>query len=87
MGCTRAEFVRWLPAATGDPSLQIGDDRAIVHAGDVRVEIAFTALPPRRIALLSLPVLEVAFRFSGAKMNDYRAFLDRFDLYTRRGGG
>ena len=87
MGCTREEFLRWLPGATRHATMQLHDDKAIVHAGEATVEIVFTQAPPRRIALVSLPVLQVAFRFSGAGMGAYREFMAYFDLYTKRGGG
>jgi len=38
----------------------------VIHAGEAKVEISFTEAPPRRIALISMPVLKVSFRFSGA---------------------
>jgi hypothetical protein len=87
MGCTREEFVRWLPGATRHAPMQMSADRATVHAGELTVEISFTQAPPRRIARISIPVLAVSFRFSGADAGAYRAFMAYFDLYTKRGGG
>lgn len=87
MGCTRAELLRWLPGATGGaPARAEGDDLFLaVGAGQVRITLR--EQPPRRIALVSLPVLAVRFAFSGLGPDERRAFLERFDLYTRRGGG
>jgi hypothetical protein len=87
MGCTREEFVRWLPGATRHAVMQINADKAVVHAGEATVEISFTPAPPRKIALVSMPVLKVSFRFSGARASAYREFMAYFDLYTKRGGG
>jgi hypothetical protein len=87
MGCTREEFVRWLPGATRHAPMRIQTNTAVVHAGRVTVEISFTQAPPRRIALVSMPVLKVSFRFSGAEPGAYREFMAYFDLYTKRGGG
>lgn len=87
MGCTREEFIRWLPGATRHARIDIGADEAVVHAGEATVEILFTQAPPRRIGLVSIPVLNVSFRFSGARENAYRKFMAYFDLYTKRGGG
>ena len=87
MGCTREEFLRWLPGATRHAPMQVHADKALVHAGDTTVEISYTQAPPRRIALISMPVLQVSFRFSGADANAYREFMAYFDLYTKRGGG
>lgn len=87
MGCTSAEFVRWLPGATRFAQMQVHGDRAVVHAGKATVEIYFTQAPYRQIAAILLPVLMVSFRFSGACTGDYREFMKHFDLYTCRGGG
>jgi hypothetical protein len=87
MGCTRAEFLSWLPAASGHaPARAEGGEIALaVPGGEVRIRLA--ERPPRRLALLSLPVLAVRFRFLGLGEADRQAFLKRFDDYTRRGGG
>lgn len=87
MGCTREDFLRWLPGATRHAPTRIADDKAIVQAGEVTVEISFSQAPPRNIALVSMPVLKVSFRFSGAAAGAYREFMAYFDLYTKRGGG
>ena len=87
MGCTREEFVRWLPGATRHAPMQMNADKAVVHAGEATIEISFTQAPPRKIALVSMPVLKVSFRFSGAGADAFREFMAYFDLYTKRGGG
>ena len=87
MGCTREEFIRWLPGATRHARMQIDADKAVVRTGQGIVEILFTPAEPRRIGLVSIPVLNVSFRFSGAKTNARREFMAYFDLYTKRGGG
>ena len=51
------------------------------------MEIDLRELAPRRLALLSLPVLAVRFRFLGLDEAARRDFLAYFDAYTRRGGG
>ena len=87
MACTRAEFMRWLPGATGGAPVRLeGDELALpVGAGEVRIRLREE--PPRRIALLALPVLAVRFRFRGLDGPAREAFLARFDAWTRRGGG
>ena len=87
MGCTREEFVRWLPGATRRAPMRINGDKAVVHARQATVEISFVQAAPRTIALVSTPVLQVSFRFSGAGAGAYREFMAYFDLYTKRGGG
>jgi hypothetical protein len=39
------------------------------------------------IGLISLPVLQVRFRFAGLDDAQRYAFMKRFDLYMQRGGG
>jgi hypothetical protein len=87
MGCTREEFLRWLPGATRHAPMLLTADKAVVQAGGATVEISFIQAPPRRIAQVSMPVLKVSFRFSGAGASAYRAFMAYLDLYTSRGGG
>lgn len=87
MGCTREEFLRWLPGATRHAPMQLHEDRAVVHAARATVEISYTQAPPRRIALVSIPVLKVSFRFSATGEDARREFMAYFDLYTNRGGG
>ncbi len=87
MGCTRAEFLRWLGGATRHASARIEGDELSLSVGGGRVEISLREKAPRRIALLSLPVLGVRFRFVGLDEPAREAFLAHFDAYTRRGGG
>lgn len=87
MGCTREDFLRWLPGATRYAPMQVDAGKALVHAGEATVEISFTEAPPRKIARYTMPVLLVSFRFSGAGADAYREFMAYFDLYTKRGGG
>jgi hypothetical protein len=87
MGCTRADFMRWLGAATGNaPARAEGDALTfVVDGGEVRVSLREE--PPRRIAGLALPVLRVRFSFVGLGRAARDGFMARFDDYTRRGGG
>lgn len=51
------------------------------------LQLHWTVLPPRQIALVRLPRLHVAYRFSQASSAQRSAFMARFDLYLQRGGG
>lgn len=89
-GCTEAEWQRCLPGAVGPHTLALpAPGRAVVTfaggAGSLHLE--WTVLPPRRIALLSVPRLAARFRFEGVPADARRAFMRYFDLYTQRGGG
>ncbi len=91
MGCTLDDFARWLPGATrhAPVSTEIAGEltRHCIDVAGGRVEIDLLPLPPRRIALFVLPVLQVTFRFIDLAQVARVDFLTRFDHYTRRGGG
>ena len=87
MGCTREEFIRWLPGATRDPQLRIDADQASIQADQGTIEISFAQGSARIVGLISIPVLNVTFRFSRVGSAVRREFMAYFDLYTKRGGG
>jgi len=91
MGCTEADFLRWLPGATGNAPVSTTRDAAgMLHRvtlADGLVEILVRPEVPRRIASIVLPVLRVTIRFVGLDGAQRVAFLDMFDRYTHRGGG
>lgn len=91
MGCTEADLERWLPGATRHAPLEsrpcgAGQCHAVTLESG-KVEILAIPAPPRRIAGIVLPVLQVSFRFIGLDACRRQDFLDYFDRYTRRGGG
>ena len=91
MGCSRSEFMRWLPGATRQAALHSSrhgeqDKHRIVTPGGT-VVITTEAMVPRRIALMRLPVLHVTFHFIDMDARAQAYFMRYFDLYTRRGGG
>ena len=87
MGCTRAEFIGWLPGATRQAPFQIDGDIVTVMTRGGCVQISLEQKPPRRIGLIALPVLGVTFCFRGLDELTRDDFLAYFDLYTKRGGG
>jgi len=88
MGCTLEEFLGWLPGATRHASARIdAAGTAMVRAGDGTVALSFRQLQPRTIGSISIPVLEVIFRFADMDAARRDEFLAYFDLYTKRGGG
>lgn len=91
MGCTLADFARWLPGATNyAPLVTTQSGTEIQHCLKVEtgtVEIRLRPLPDRRIAGMTLPVLQVTFVFIDVEAQAQRVFLKTFDDYTRRGGG
>lgn len=58
----------------------------VAHAGAV-MEIRIAPLPPRVIALLRLPRLEVRIRFTAGTPEQQQAMLTRMDRAMQRGGG
>lgn len=87
MGCTRAEFMGWLPGATRQASFQVDGDKVTVITHGGRVQISLEEKPLRRLGLVALPVLGITFCFRGLDELARDDFLAYFDLYTRRGGG
>ena len=87
MGCTEPELLRWLPGATEPHGLQLRHDAATVTIGTGRLELGWSVLPDRQIALMRMPRLAVTFRFEGVDEAARQAFMRHFDLYTQRGGG
>jgi hypothetical protein len=87
MGCTRADLLRWLPGATRHAPARIDGDEVTLSLEGGQVRITAREEAPRRVALLSLPVLAVRFEFAGLGRAAREDFLAYFDAYTRRGGG
>ncbi len=58
-----------------------------IEYGGAAMEIAAAPLPPRVIALLRLPRLDVRIRFTAGTPAQRQAMLARMDLALQRGGG
>jgi len=89
MGCTEAEWLRWLPEASGSWPVVVDQPsrRATVHIGDGRCALSWSPLPDRQIALMRIPRLSTTFDFDQASAEARDAFMRHFDLHTQRGGG
>ncbi len=90
MGCTKDEFIAWLPAASNFRIFQIdvnGSTTIIDFSSDAFL-IEITPKESRKIALLEIPVLEVVFKFEKTWTTELiDQFMGRFKQYTQRGGG
>jgi hypothetical protein len=87
-GCTEDEWQRWLPGAVREHALsQPAPGRACVVIDGGTLHLAWTALPPRQIALIRMPRMAVAYRFEGVDADARSRFMQYFDLYLQRGGG
>ena len=87
MACTEADWLRLLPSALAPHHWQREGAAVRVRLGCGQLAIAWAPLPPRRIALLTLPMLRAQFAFEGVPAEARSAFMRRFDLHTHRGGG
>jgi hypothetical protein len=91
MACTPADIERWLGEFAGGQAIRatLRADGAefIVDAGGWPMRIAVSALPPRVVALLRMPQLDVAFDFPEERAAAARDWVERFDRHTQRGGG
>jgi hypothetical protein len=90
MGCTKDEFIAWLPAASDFRSFKIeahGPAATIYFLSDAFL-IEITPKESRKIALLEIPVLEAVFKFEKTwTPESVDQFMTRFKKYTQRGGG
>jgi hypothetical protein len=88
MGCTEAEWLGWLPGACGARSVDLaGDATAQVSIGEGVLDLNWSPLPDRQIALMRLPRLSVNFSFTAVDEADRERFMRYFDLFMQRGGG
>lgn len=90
MGCTQAEWLRWLPAAMGDAVWTLQGNALVAHWPDLPaagLHMGWRVGEPRRIALIAMPRLQVSFVFVHFDDAQRYTFMKRFDLYMQRGGG
>jgi hypothetical protein len=91
MGCSSEDLIRWLPLAMGSyysfTNLIIDGMPIYAHPKPL-VEINALTKSSRKIALLQIPVMDISFSFAEElTINEQELLMNRFDLYTRRGGG
>lgn len=87
-GVTESDWLATLRGAVGTHPLQLGPAEAVVTIGvSGRLDLRWQVLPPRAIALMRMPRLHVAYRFTGLSAEEQAAFLRYFDLFMQRGGG
>lgn len=87
MGITRSEFVRLLPAAIGRDEVRLVNDALSGNWEGLEWRLTIAQRPSRRIAQLSVPVLEVVLDFPGAARARTRPFVERFLRAYQRAGG
>ena len=84
---TRAEFLRVLPAAVGDAEFVEEGDTFVHREGARRWRIRFGSLPELRLGLIRLERHQIEIAFEGYTAEEIDAFMARFELHFRRGGG
>lgn len=80
---TRADFVRLLPAATGEIEIQEFD-------GEFRGKgwrVSLTPIAPLEIGLVRLERHRVEIKLDSMDQAAQDAFMTRFTMYYQRGGG
>jgi hypothetical protein len=87
MGCTEADWLRWLPDAIGEHHWKRQERTVGVRIGDGALGLKWEVSEPRIIAHVQMPRLIVNFRFAGVDETARYTFMKRFDLYMQRGGG
>lgn len=86
-GLSHAEFFRTLPSAINGQPYRVEGDTVVIDDANGRVTIRLGPEQRRNIALLSIPYTEIRFAFDGFTTGQRSRFMDRFNLYFRRGGG
>ena len=87
MSCSPADWLRLLPEAMGERAWRQQADAVHAVLGAGTLSIHWRPGATRRLAQLALPTLQVRFVFDGVDAAARDAFMQRFDLYTQRGGG
>lgn len=87
MGCTEAEWLRWLPAALGAHPFELSDGAATAQLEPGSVRLHWRVDEPLRMGLIRMPRLQLRFVFEGLNEVQRHTFMQRFDLYLQRGGG
>lgn len=86
MSISREEFLRLLSVASCASAIHETDGGWRLARAEGSVAVRFEALPPLAIGSLALPRARVTLEFPPAAAWAAR-FVERFDLYYRRGGG
>lgn len=87
-GCTESEWLGWLPGAVRHHALDLTvPSQATISIDPGHLQLQWTVLPPRQIALARFPRLQVAYRFVDVDEATRATFMRYFDLYMQRGGG
>ncbi len=88
LGMTRKEFQRLIPKVLGTGKAVFQSPVWRLLEANQLLEIELGQQGERRLSgLLSLPSLETTFKFTNYSTSEHAAFMERFWLVFRRGGG
>ena len=87
MSITRDDFLRLLPAAVGHQPFSVEGERIEHRDAGRSWRIRLAPLPDLRVALVRLERHQVVLSLEGYSEEEAAAFMRRFELYFRRGGG
>lgn len=87
MAISHADFMRILPAALDGTHFTRAGDLIQVEDQRGRVEIRLLPETVRTLSSLQIPRTEIELRFFDYGEHAIKAFMSRFDLHYRRGGG
>ena len=87
MSISHHDFFRLLPLALSDMPFTRHGNRVEARRAGRCVEIDVGPESKRRLGALELPITRISINLSGFGAEEEAAFLERFDLAYRRGGG
>jgi hypothetical protein len=87
MGLTHREFYRTFASVAGAWAWQVSDDVVTLDHPAGPVTISLEPERRRNIASISLPTTTLHVEFATQDPSEVNAFMQRFDLYFKRGGG
>ena len=90
MGCSVEDLIRWLPEALGsyyEHSMLDIDGFLYRDCPNPLIHLIGKTKPDHQVSLLQIPQLELSIEISDLAHDEATRIIQRFDLYTRRGGG
>ena len=88
MGFSQIELLRELPSAVEPYTIRMDDDKTFVISGEGRVaKISMSKERVRKIASLTLPVIDIVIDFDNFNEQQYDDFISQFKKSLHRGGG
>ena len=87
MSISRGDFLRSLPAAVAGAAFAVAGNEIRPVAARQGWRVVLDPLPDLRLGAVRLPRHRVTIFLAGRDEAATRCFLERFELYFRRGGG